>query len=491
MKQAKSSLQIGKAAFLSSAAIILALVVASGVLTLVLPAGEFQREVRDGRTLVVPGSYRVVEKPDYPAWRWLTAPVEVVFADGNVALITIVLFILTVGGSIGILEAAGVMEDMVRRLAARFGGGSGKRKYALIWLVCLFFMACAAFLGVYEGMVPMIVFIVPLAISLGWDSLTGLGMSLLPLAFGFSAAVTNPFTVGIAQRIADLPLFSGSLLRLAFFAVVYLMVCLFVVSHARRVEADPSRSPCHAEDKVLRARLREEASAAAALDERGARGRGRGLAWFAAWMAAAMAIVFATARTPGLSDLAFPVMGLFFLIGGVGGGLLAGRTLPEVVLSFLRGARDLLPGVVLILMAYSVKHVIVSGRIMDTILHGAAELISGAPPLAAAFLVYAATLAMNFFVGSASAKAFLMMPLLAPLADLVGITRQTAVLAFDFGDGFSNMFYPTNALLLIALSFTVVGYPKWIAWTAKLQLGALLATSAFLVLAVAIGYGPF
>jgi uncharacterized ion transporter superfamily protein YfcC len=111
--------------------------------------------------------------------------------------------------------------------------------------------------------------------------------------------------------------------------------------------------------------------------------------------------------------------------------------------------------------------------------------------MAAAFLVYATTLVMNFFIGSASAKAFLMMPILTPLADLVGITRQTAVLAFDFGDGFSNMIFPTNALLLIALSFTVVSYPRWMKWTWKLQLVILAVTSAFLALAVAIRFGPF
>jgi uncharacterized ion transporter superfamily protein YfcC len=111
--------------------------------------------------------------------------------------------------------------------------------------------------------------------------------------------------------------------------------------------------------------------------------------------------------------------------------------------------------------------------------------------MAAAFLIYAVTLVMNFFIASASAKAFLMMPILTPLADLVGVTRQTTVLAFDFGDGFSSMMFPTNALLLIALSFSVVGYTKWIAWTWKLQLVILFLTAAFLAFAVKIGFGPF
>ncbi len=485
-KERDLSVKIGLKAFIVSAAIILALIVASGILGLALPAGSYERTVVDGRTLVVADSYRQTPHPDYPPWRWMTAPVEILFAPGNIALITIILFIVCVGGAITILEKAYVMETLVRSLVARFGA----RKYGLIAAFVFFFMAVSSFLGVYEGMVPMIVFIVPLAVSLGWDSLTGLGMSLLPLAFGFASAVTNPFTIAVAQRIADLPLFSGSWLRIVFFFLVYACVTFFVVRHAKKVEKNPASSPCWAEDAPLRGKLRPGAEAArtSAADERR---RSAALLWFSACVGLAMALVFATARSPKLSDLAFPVMGLLFLAGGLGGGKLAGMGWRDVGKTFAAGCANLAPGVVLILMAYSVKHVIVSAGIMDTILYYAASAISGARPIAAAFLVYLTTLFMNFFIGSASAKAFLMMPLLAPLADLVGITRQTAVLAFDFGDGFSNMVFPTNALLLIALSFTVVSYPKWLRWTAPLQAAALVLSSAFLAFAVLIGFGPF
>jgi len=204
-----------------------------------------------------------------------------------------------------------------------------------------------------------------------------------------------------------------------------------------------------------------------------------------------MLLVMSATRLPAISDLALPIMTLLFLTGGIGSGIFAKLGAANIGRAFGRGILNFLPGMLLVLMAYSVKHIITTGRIMDTILFLSAQLIGRSPPLAAAFLVYAATLVMNFFIGSASAKAFLMMPLLTPLADLVGITRQTAVLAFDFGDGFSNMFFPTNALLLIALSFSVVSYFKWIRWTWKLQFAILVITSVFLAFAVKIGFGPF
>lgn len=143
------------------------------------------------------------------------------------------------------------------------------------------------------------------------------------------------------------------------------------------------------------------------------------------------------------------------------------------------------------MVAMSVKHIISLGGIMDTILYHTSEKIRGTGPYVAALLIYLLTMILNFFVASASAKAFLMMPILAPLADLVGLTRQTVVLAFDFGDGFSNMIYPSNALLLIALGFTVVSYPKWLRWTLPIQGIVLGVTLLFLMLAVSIGFGPF
>jgi uncharacterized ion transporter superfamily protein YfcC len=341
----------------------------------------------------------------------------------------------------------------------------------------------------YEEMVPLIIFVIPIAISLGWDSLTGLGMSLLPLSFGFASAVTNPFTIAVPQKIAGLPMFSGAPLRLVFFTVIFFLVCFFVIRHAKKVERNPQSSICYKEDEALRAKTLE----ADVLEQKpqASKDQWRALIWFVSWVLMAMILVISTARMPGISDLAFPLMTVLFLVGGIGAGIFTKLGAGGIWRAFSRGVLNFLPAILLVLMAYSVKHIITTGLILDTILNRAAELISQSPPMVAAFLVYATTLVIEFFVGSASAKAFLMMPILTPLADLVGITRQTAVLAFNFGDGFSNIIYPTNALLLIALSFTVVSYPRWIRWTWKIQVVILLITSVFLIYAVKTGFGPF
>jgi uncharacterized ion transporter superfamily protein YfcC len=485
----RSGLQIGLRSFLWAFCILLALMVAAGVLTRVVPSGAFERTVDQGRTLVVPGTYQETPRPAYAVWRWFTSPVEVLWGPDKLTVITIILFLVFIGGAFAVVEKGEVLKHILALFVNRFRA----RKYLLMAGVMFFFALCGGVLGIYEEAVPLVVFIVPLAHALGWDTLTGLGMSLLALAFGFSASITNPFTVGVAQTIAGLPLFSGAGLRSIFFLVTYAVVFAFVALYARRVEKDPTRSLCAAEDRA--AKERRGAAVAAEIDPRKAPGMRRATAWLASWMGFSLLFILAVVTlrnaAPALSTYAFPAVGVLFLVAGVGAGLMAGMGGRGTLSAFLVGLRNILPAIVLILMAMSIKQIIVQGGIMDTILKVASGAISGAPKYLAVFLVYIATLVLEFFIGSASAKAFLMMPILAPLADLVGITRQTTVLAYDIGDGFANMFYPSNALLLIALGLTVVGYPKWIRWTLPLQGIMFLVSMAFLAISVAINWGPF
>lgn len=484
----KAGIHIGKKAFLSSAAILLALMLVAGALTMTVPAGSYERAELEGREIIVPGSYRLVEQPAYPVWRWFTAPLEVLGGPDGLMISVIIVFILFIGGSFALLDRAGVLKAVIRRVVKRFG----RHKYRLLAVVALFFMSIGALLGIFEEAVALVPIAVTLAYVMGWDSLTGLGMSLLAVGFGFSAAVANPFSIGIAQRLAGLPLFSGAGFRVLVFAAVYALLCAFLVRHARRVEKRPETSPVYTEDGPERMKYTAEDAGEInrepGPDEAGLH---RAIAWFLAMVVLILAVILGASLVEGLSTAALPLVGLLFLAGGIGSALFAGMRFRPVLATFAAGLGGIAPGIVLILMASSVKYIIASGGIMDTLLHRAASAIAGAPSYAAALLVYLVVLGMNFFIGSASAKAFLIMPLVAPLADLVGITRQAAVLAFAFGDGFSNVLYPTNPVLLIALGLTVVSYAKWFRWVIGLQLMVLVLTAAFLYLAVAVGLGPF
>ncbi|HVO40509.1 MAG TPA: hypothetical protein VMV03_15860, partial [Spirochaetia bacterium] len=222
-KKAAASIHISARAFITTILIILALMIGSGVLTYVVPAGHYTHTVERGIDKVVPGTFAYGARPDYPPWRWLTAPVEVLWSPGNVQVITIIVLLVLIGGSFTVLDKTGILKVALSMIVARFK----RNKYLLMAAIILFFMLASSVLGIYEEAAPLVVFIVPLALFLGWDSLTGLGMSLLALGFGFAAATMDPFMVTIAQSLAGLPLYSGLWLRAIFFVTMFALVFFF------------------------------------------------------------------------------------------------------------------------------------------------------------------------------------------------------------------------------------------------------------------------
>lgn len=476
--------QISRKSFFQSFFILLALMIISGVLTLVIPAGRYQRLNVNGITVIDPASFQSVERPNFPIWRWLTAPVEVLGSEDGLTIITILIFLLMVGAAFAVLQHSGILNAVIEKIVKAFGG----KKYTLLLLISLFFMVLGAFFGIFEEVIPLVPIMIALSIYLGWDTLVGLGMSILAVNMGFSTAITNPFTIGVAQKLAGLPLFSGGLLRLFFFVVIYAIFAFFLTRYAKKIEANPEKSPVWKLEQA--ARLRENTSQISQINTSNTRLK-PALIWFLVFTLLIAAVLVGSPLVSFLSSYSLPIVAILFLFGGLGAGFLSGAPSKSVWMAAKDGALGIAPGIPLILMAASIKFIVAQGGILDTILHSAANWIQGASPFMAALIIYGLALLIEFFIGSGSAKAFLLMPILLPLGDLVGVTRQTAVTAYCFGDGFSNLVYPTNPVLLIALGMTVVGYPKWLKWSLKLWALVLPVTILFLALAVAIGFGPF
>ncbi|MCJ7433769.1 MAG: hypothetical protein MUO77_09815, partial [Anaerolineales bacterium] len=216
----------------------------------------------------------------------------------------------------------------------------------------------------------------------------------------------------------------------------------------------------------------------------------RGAIFLGVFFGLILLVLVALPLLPFLRDIALPLTGLLFVIGGIGAGLISGEGKKAWGAAW-DGFLGIAPAIPLLMMAASVKHIIASGGILDTILHWTSTAFSGTSPFVSTLMIYGLTLVLELFITSGSAKAFLLIPIIMPLADLVGVNRQIAVSAYVFGDGFSNMAYPTNAALLITLSLTVIPYPKWLRWVMGLWFWIILATVIFLALAVALNYGPF
>lgn len=480
----KAGAQISQKAFTQSIVILFVLMMIAGILTLIVPAGQYSRIEVEGRDTIDPASFQLVEKPDYPIWRWFIAPFEVLGSESGLTVIVIIVVLFFAGGAFAVLDKTGTIRAFIGNIVCRFHD----RKYLLLYLVCLAFMFLGATLGTFEEVVLLVPVMIALSYSLGWDALVGLGMSILATNMGFSAAISNPYTLGVSQQLAGLPLFSGAWLRVIIFIVIYAIFVAFLGAYARKIDRDPKASLVHGEDSAEREKYKSmNAAAFTEMDPK----QNRAMNFFGLFLLLIFATMLAGPFVPAISDYALPIVGILFLIGGLGAGFLSGAGSRTVWRGLREGLTGLAPSVPLILMAASIRFIIDSGGITDTILHTAAEPFRSLGPFPAALVVYALALGIEFFIASGSAKAFLMIPIVMPLADLIGVTRQTAVLAYIFGDGFSNLAYPTNPVLLICLGLTIVSYPKWIRWTARLWLWVLLATAAFLGIAVAIDFGPF
>ena len=468
------TINIGKKSFIISFAILLALMIFVGVLTRVIPAGQYDRVIIEGREVINENSFQYVQDTNkLPIYRWFTAPFEVLSGEDSLVIIVIIIFLLFIGGSINILNQSNVLGAIIGKIVAKFG----EKKYMLMAIMLLIFMAFGAFVGMFEEVIPLIPIIIALCYLFGWDDKVGLGLVVLGAGFGFTAAISNPFTIGVAQEIAELPIFSGAFYRLIIFAVVYAILFIFLRNYAKKIEKSNiaekdnmiKEYESHANDKKLN----------------------RAVVWFASMIVVMFALLISGSFIKGISDIALPLVGLIFFVGGVGAGLLSGIGVKKTFGSFLKGALEIAPAIILILMASSIKHIINSGGVMDTILYYVAQAVENSNPYTAVAMLFIVVFAMDFLIGSGSAKAFLIMPLIVPLADIIGVNRQVMVLAFQFGDGFSNVVFPTNPVLLISLGLASLSYTKWIKWIWKVELAVLIVSLLFLELGVLIGYGPF
>ena len=336
-------------------------------------------------------------------------------------------------------------------------------------VLVLFFMAMGSFVGSFEEIIPMTPIVVGLAVALGWDKVTGMAMSLLAAGCGFAAGIANPFTIGIAQGLAGLPMFSGIWFRALSFVFIYALLLWYIRRHAIAIENTDSRGAAHVEYTD---------------DPR----MNRGIKAFAIILGAGILIVLSSSVITALQDYTMIIVALMFLIAGIAAVLLSGMSMRELGMTFVKGMIAIAPSILMILMASSIKYTMEEAGILETMLNGAADMAGGMSKSGLILFIYLICLVMNFFIASASAKVFLLIPIIAPLAQMFGLSMQLAISAFAFGDGFSNVFYPTNAGLLIALGLTEISYGEWFRYSWKFQALNLILTSGLLLFGLAIGY---
>lgn len=466
MENEKRGLNIGIKSFVTAIVILFVLMIGTYILTFVVPSGTYERVMEDGQQVVVPGTYAETEG-GVSFVKWLLSPVLVLGAEGSGTIIAIIVFLLIIGGTFSALDHSGILKYMLEKISSRYRD----KKYRLLCAVSLFFMALGSLVGSFEECVPLVPIAIALALSMGWDTMVGLGMSLLAVGCGFSTGICNPFTVGVAQELAGLPMFSGLSFRILSFVVIYIILISFLTLYAKKVERTNLNNVSLQEVLFCKNENME-----------------KGLRFFVCILGTGIALIFASSFIPFLQGIIMPLIALIFLLAGIFSVISSGVEAKTYLGHFKDGMVSILPAVLLILMASSIKYIMTEAKIMDTMLYKAMGFVENTSPSTAILWIYLIVLVLNFFIASGSAKAFLLMPLIVPLADLAGISRQLCVLAFAYGDGFSNIFYPTNPVLLISLGLAGVNYGKWVRFSCKIQSVILVATGVLLVIAYHAGY---
>jgi uncharacterized ion transporter superfamily protein YfcC len=335
----------------------------------------------------------------------------------------------------------------------------------------------------FEELIPLVPVVVMLCYAMGWDALVGLGISVLAACFGFAAGVVNPFTVGVAQSLGGLVMFSGIGLRILTFALAYIVLMAFVFPYAKKIEKHPEKSPVYEAD-----RLRKQEFNFDIKNFKRDSKKSRALIWFGAWMLTVVFFALLSVAVHVLADYVMFITIAIYIIAGLGACIMCGVKGKRLFKQLGKGMLTLLPAVSMVLVAGGVRYIIEQGDIMDTILYYATSLIDGQHAFAAILIIYLIIFVFEIFIPSGSAKAFLLMPMVFGICAIVGVDKQIAVLAFAYADGFANVILPTNAGLLLILGLTTVDYGKWFRWSGKIQLALLAVTVAILALAFYVVY---
>ncbi|MBR5451885.1 MAG: YfcC family protein [Clostridia bacterium] len=474
MKKEKAFANISARSFITVAAVLLLILFFCASLSYFIPQGSFERDSNDN---IILGTYQESGIKGISFLRVLTAPVRVFGSADGVTIIMISIFLLVMSGIFNLLEKTGGVKSIIMYIMNRLRDKGGP----VVCITVLIFMLFGSLFGMFEELVTLLPLIIVFMLSMNMDTMVGLGACLLAACFGFCTAITNPFSVGTAAQYADIPTSSGVWLRIVFFVITYIVLCWFLMIYLKKIEKDPKASLTYEQDQKRRENLSGEFESES-VDQNKIFGV---YSWFFIIQAV---VLLAIACIREISGFAIPILAASFLIAGIVCGFIVSKKLGSVISYFLQGAAAMIPAVIMIAIASSVKLVMEEGGIIDTVLNYVINILDGKSPFVAIILIFFLILFLQLFIGSASAKIFLVMPIILPITNALGISPQLVILTYCMADGFTDVILPTNPVLLIGLSMANVSYFKWLKWTWKLQL-LLFGISLFLLLfGVWIGY---
>lgn len=442
-------------------------------LTWIVPAGEFERMSDGSRDIVVPGSYKVTEQSPQGFFDFFTSPIKGFISAGQ-----IIAFVLIVGGAFSVINRSDAINAALQSLVRLCRKKPAFKKVIIPALIILFSLAGATF-GMSEEVIVFVLITIPLSLALGYDSLVGIAIPFVGAGAGFAGAFSNPFTVGIAQGIAELPPFSGSGYRILCWGILTLVPIIFIMLYIRKLEKDPSISPMYEMDQKRDNHLDEVDEIKFTMSRK---------IILALFFGAIALLIY------GVSNLGWyinEIAGLFFALAVISA--IVYRMAPnDAAESFVDGAKDILVAGLVIAFSKAILIIAQDGKILDTILNSIAYSVEDLPSYISVQAMFLVQSFLNLFVPSGSGQAALTMPIMSPLSDLLGISRQTAVLAFQFGDGLTNLIIPTSGVTMGVLAMGQVPYNKWMKWMLPMMITFFVIAMLLLIPPVMFfDWGPF
>lgn len=451
--------------------IILIIIIAAGIMTYVVPAGKYERVEVGGRKLIDPESFHYVEQAPVNPFNWIKA-----IPEGMAGSISIMAIIFASIGAVGMYTSTGAFQKAIARLLKK---GGDKSPLVLMILFMTFFTIRGGFEGAIDSHLAFVPLTVGFALAAGYDALTGVAITMVPTFVAFAVGPTNPYTVLIAQEIAGLPPFSGLSMRIIVFVIIMALTYYHIIKYAIKVKKDPSLSlVSDIDNSDLVIDIEESTKEPMTSREK-----------------ALIFMLFATIVVIIIGALKWKwylnEMTTAFIISGILGGIVAGYDNHKIASVFVEKGASVYFGAMCVAIARAIQIILEKGNIIDTVIYGLSIPLRALPTTVSALFMYITQLLINFFIPSGSGQAMVTMPILAPLSDVIGITRQTAVMAFQFGDGITNLIFPTMGLIFAYIGLGKVSYDRYLKYIFPLVWKIIALGAVFVVIAVITKYGPF
>ncbi|WP_245628099.1 YfcC family protein [Shouchella shacheensis] len=450
--------------------VLFILMIVCAIGTYFVPAGEFNRIENNGITVVEPESYERIEQTPVGI-----TDIFLSYPRGMIETANIIMLILFIGGAFKIMEASGAVNAGIMGLIKRFEN----RKFTLIVILgILFSLLCTTGFSA-NATIAFIPIGILIAKALKLDAVAGVAIVFLTSMAGFNTAFLNPKTLGVAQEIAELPLFSGLTYRVILYILFAAATILYVIWYSNRILKDPSKS-FMGEEKFQTSDGDDELSKAQKFT-------GRHALVLLLFVAGIAFYVYGSL----VHDFDMNDMTAIFLVIAIGAGIIGRLNSTEIVNNFMQGAQNLVYGALVVGAARAVVFILEDGRILDTVIYAMSIVLEPLSPIAGAIGMLVANGVFNFFVPSGSGQAVVTMPVWTPLADMLEINRQVAVQAFQLGDGFTNSLFPTSGILMASLAIGGVPYSAWLKFIWRIMLIWFAIGAVALAMGVIINWGPF